>query len=434
MRIDAEAVTTITLSQATLALEALLETERETGERVTPVILGPPGQGKTAIVQQLVNKLNRQRTEKISTFLEEGKSLEEAEIMAGAEWALHSFRLAQSEPSDLKGCPVYVSIDGVEMSAFAAPQIFPIVDVPNSARGKNVVLFLDELPQAPPTLQNLGANIIDGVVGDAIIDKNRSFIVCAGNRRQDRSATYEIPLNVVTRLVHMEVRTTFNEWRDGWALSNNISPLILGYLSAHQVEFNEPPPENTHVYATPRSWHKLSCQVQTLGPKFFAEEGIGWFLAQGTVGIATATNFINFCRSMRDKYSVDDIFQGKPVPKPSTEERDVIFSIIFESVGRINSWLEEVVNNPVYPKDSSDSTKKIEVLIKLLGPEKITSIINIYQWLDDTRIDPAYQVLINKYQSPLTRDNLRIALLLAPEFAACAASYERIHKALLQRS
>lgn len=429
-KLNAEATTVIRLNQASKICRTLMNTEKKKGVRQTPLFLGPPGQGKTAIVEQLVVELNQEREENIKTLIENGVHLDDATKAVGPEWVCTSYRLAQCDPTDLKGVPVYTTVNGAEMCSFAPPAIFPMVGIPDSAGGKNVVIFLDEVPQANPTIQNLAANIIDGKVGDYTIDMSRTFIVCAGNRKQDHAATYDIPRNVGNRLIRFDVKTTFDEW-ETWAMNHKLNPLVIGYLKDKQQFFNEAPPEEGYVYGTPRSWHKVADQLDYMGETWFEEEGLGQYIAQGTVGIASATAFYQFAKSMREKFSVDDIMAGKAVKVPTSEQRDILFSLVLEATYRINSWVEEVVGDIRYSGiPTNQQNKRVDALISLLGDTKVKGITFMYKWLTHKDIDAAFQVLINKYQSTITKNNLRYAMLMHPAFKDAAEAYETISKAL----
>lgn len=429
MRKLSENVTPIRLSQAMEACRELMETERLTGVRNTPLLLGPPGQGKTSVVEQLVVVLNKERSDKIAKLMAEGKSISEAESIAGAEWDCISYRLAQCDPTDLKGVPIYQTVDGQEMCSFAPPQIFPMIGIPNSANGKNQIIFLDELPQANPTIQNLAANIIDGKVGDYTIDMSRSFIICAGNRKEDQAATYETPRNVGNRLIRFDIKTGFDEWQD-WAISNGVHPMVIGYLKDKQSFFNEPPPENSYVYGTPRSWHKVSCQMLQMTDRWFDDKSLALYMAQGTVGTAAAIAFYQFAKAAKNNYSVDDIMAGKAVKVPSDDQKDILFSLVLEGTYRINSWVAEAVTHHKF-KSAKQLQDRNEALVEALGPTKVKSIVNIYTWLSQKGIDPAFQVLINKYQSQDTKDALRMPLVTHPAFKDAAEPYEKINQVLL---
>lgn len=438
-KLSAERLTAISLTQAIEACRYHLAVEQEKGERSTPMFLGPPGQGKSAIVEQFTDSLNYERAARLEAAIKSGKTPEEAARIAGPEWVCISYRLGQCDPTDLKGVPVYINVGGAEMTSYAPPQIFPMVGIPESAGGKNVVMFLDELPQATQTMQNLAANIIDGKVGDYTIDMSRSFIVCAGNRKEDHAAAYDIPRNVGNRLTTYSVKTSFSEWQE-WAVSKKLNPMVIGFLKNHTVSFNEPPPEEGYVYGTPRAWHKIANQIDVMGEAWFSEGSIGLFMAQGTVGVAAATQFHQFAKATRSAYSVADIMLGKQVKIPELSQKDVLFSLAVEITYRINDLIEKVVSSSDYQSipasEVKNKAKKLTDLLKNMevGPSTnaVDAIRNSYTWFANENIDPAFQVLLNKYQTPLTRDNLRIAMLTCPEFKETAIAFEKISTVLMK--
>lgn len=304
--------------------------------------------------------------------------------------------------------------------------------IPSSAEGRNVVIFLDELPQATPSMQNLAANIIDGKVGDYTIDMNRSFIICAGNRKQDHAATYDIPRNVGNRLIRFDVRTSFAEWEE-WAVSQNLNPMVIGYLKDKQHFFNEPPPEDGYIYGTPRSWHKISCQMESMEDSWYNDDSLALFTAQGTVGVASAVAFFQFAKAANKNYSINAIFEGKNVKVPPEDQKDILFALVLEATYRINSWVEEALSDAEYQSIPVSKIKeRIDKFTSILAKEgRVDKINRVYTWIDQPGIDKSFSVLINKYQTEKTRQILRTAMMMHTSFQPSAQSFERITKSLI---
>ena len=77
-------------------------------------MLGKPGQGKTAAVDQVVNEYQQENPGKKVLY-----------------WSL---RLNQCDPTDIKGVPLYAKTpSGLDICKFAVPDMFPIQGVPDSA-------------------------------------------------------------------------------------------------------------------------------------------------------------------------------------------------------------------------------------------------------------------------------------------------------------
>lgn len=397
--------------------------KKEHGRKIrqVPALLGPPGQGKSSIVEQVVVEMN-----------------EIDKKNGGSGWNLISYRLGQCDPTDLKGVPVYGELfnpeTGVktEICKFAGPSLFPYLGQPGSADGKNVLIFLDELPQAVPTIQNLAANIIDGIVGDNIIDFDRSFTVVAGNRADDISAVFEIPRNVVNRVSMINVTTTVTEW-EPWAFASGVNPYVIGFVKANTHCFNEEVPTDATPYATPRSWDKVSAQMNSKGDAWFAKDGIiNRVLACATIGDAAGVKFYQFCLAAKNAWNLDDIMAGKNVAHPSAENKDALFSLVLEATYRINQWVKEAKDKMPALKDQKEYGDK---MVALLGKKKVDSINNIYHWLYDGSdvkkiVDPAWAVLINKYQSREVVESFRSVMLSHPDFKPANLAYMKIHAAM----
>lgn len=401
------------LVQAKDLIFEMLKTERKTGIRQTPILLGPPGNGKTSIVSQIVKDLDKEYTEK---------------GLPG--WDLVSMRLSQCDPTDLKGIPVYSKIDDHEVCAYAPPGNIPMVGMPHSAGGKNIILFLDELRQATPVIQNLAANIIDGVVGDCQIDLSRCFIVAASNRKEDKAAVFDVPRNVVSRLTFINVRVGVEEWKE-WAIKSGQNPLVVGYLSEHEEIFNQTPPDEPIPYATPRGWHKVGAYMDYKGKNFFeATSSLNYLI--GTVG-NVGHQFLEFARAAYQKYSVLDIIEGKKVDIPT--DKSILFSLVIQSCYKINNWLEGVASQlPPGSDKIKDLEQKGKLVVDALGDKNIEGINNIYKYFCVPEVDPAMKVVLQRYQNEICYSYLRDVMLTHPSFKQAAKSYEQIIKAMQQSS
>lgn len=423
-------IPSVSLSQAQELILTALRAEKfereKTKRKIRQVIalLGPPGQGKSSIVEQVVAQMD-----------------EEDRKAGGKGWNLVSYRLGQCDPTDLKGVPVYGELfnpetgDKTEICKFAGPSLFPYVGQPGSANGKNVLIFLDELPQAVPTIQNLAANIIDGVVGDNNIDFDRSFTVVAGNRADDISAVFEIPRNVVNRVSMINVTTSVTEW-ETWAFNSGVNPYVIGFVKANTHCFNEEVPTDATPYATPRSWDKVSAQMNSKGDAWFDKNGIiNRVLACATIGDAAGIKFYQFCLAAKNAWNLDDIMAGKKVEHPGPENKDALFSLVLEATYRINKWVKEVNAKMPLCKDTKEYG---EAFVRLLGKKQVESINNIYHWLYEgfevkKVVDPAWAVLINKYQSRDVVESFRSVILTHPDFKLANQSYMKIHAVMVKK-
>ncbi|HEY1013270.1 MAG TPA: AAA family ATPase [Herpetosiphonaceae bacterium] len=181
--------------------------------KLSTMIWGPPGIGKSSIVAQVAaaHKL---------------------------EWI--DLRLSQLAPTDLRGLPVPEG--GV--SRWLPPEFLP-----QAGAG---VLFLDELNMAPPTMQGMAQQLIlDRRVGSYEVPDGW-FIWAAGNRKEDRGSVFDMPAPLANRFVHLEVEPDFASFKD-YALAAAIDEQLMAFLSfrtglLHQIDTRQP------AWPSPRSW------------------------------------------------------------------------------------------------------------------------------------------------------------------------------------
>lgn len=212
---------TVTSTEARRALIRCFKRQR-------PVFLwGPPGIGKSELVAGIANDLG-------------GHMID--------------LRLAQMDPTDIRGIPFYNKDSGKMDWA-------PPIDLPDEEMASKypvIVLFMDEMNSAPPAVQAVAYQLVlNRRVGKYHLPDN-VVIVAAGNRESDKGVTYRMPSPLANRFVHLEMRVDFDSWQT-WAVNNRIHKDVVGYLSfAKQDLFDFDPRSATRSFATPRSWTFVS--------------------------------------------------------------------------------------------------------------------------------------------------------------------------------
>jgi hypothetical protein len=159
-------------------------------------------------------------------------------------------RLSQMDPTDLRGIPFFNKEKGKMDWA-------PPIDLPDEEMASQypiIVLFLDELNSAAPSVQAAAYQLIlNRRIGKYVLPKN-VVMVAAGNRESDKGVTFRMPSPLSNRFIHMELRVDFESWQT-WAVNNKIHKDVVGYLSfAKQDLFDFDPRSSTRSFATPRSW------------------------------------------------------------------------------------------------------------------------------------------------------------------------------------
>ncbi len=228
--------------------------------RKRPVFIwGPPGIGKSEIVDSI--------TQERSGYMID-------------------MRLALMEPTDLRGIPVPNMNTGLM-------EWLPPADLPTQELADQfecIVLFLDEMNQAPQSVQAAAYQLIlNRRLGNYRLPDN-VLIVAAGNRESDRGVAYRMPSPLANRFVHLEMTTDFEDWQT-WALQNNIDAEVVGYVTANKMDLmNFDPRTASRAFATPRSWTFVSQMLPMEGEQI--TDGRLHDLIAGTVGDGIATKFM----------------------------------------------------------------------------------------------------------------------------------------------
>jgi len=261
---------TITSVQARKAILKAFNVKR-------PVFLwGPPGIGKSDVVTEIAHE------------------------MGGA---IIDLRMAQMEPTDIRGIP-YFNKDNGKMD-WAPPVELP--DEEFASQYPIVVLFLDEMNSASPAVQAAGYQLIlNRRVGKYHLPDN-VVIVAAGNRDSDKGVTYRMPMPLANRFIHLEMKPDFASWQN-WAVDKKIHKDVVGYLSfAKQDLYDFDSKSSSRAFATPRSW----CFVSDLLVDDDMDTDTQFNLISGAIGEGLAVKFAAHRRLSGRMPQPSDILSGK---------------------------------------------------------------------------------------------------------------------------
>jgi MoxR-like ATPase len=257
-----------------------------------PVFLwGPPGIGKSEVVADLTAELG-------------GHMID--------------LRLGQMEPTDIRGIPFFNKNN--EKMDWAPP-----IDLPDAELASQypiVVLFLDEMNSAAPSVQAAGYQLIlNRRIGKYVLPDN-VVIVAAGNRESDKGVSYRMPSPLANRFVHLEVAKDFDSWFQ-WAVKHNIHQDVVGYISfAKQALFDFDPKSASRAFATPRSWTFVS---QFLEDEDASDAELTDLIA-GTVGEGTAISFMAHRKVAGQMPKPEEVLSGK-VKELKVKEISAMYSL-----------------------------------------------------------------------------------------------------------
>jgi hypothetical protein len=273
------------MTQTAEALAVLLVAD------VPAMLWGPPGIGKTDLVEQVARDQGR------SCITE---------------------TLATMEPVDLRGLPWRdAETDSV---AWSKPDFLVRLE----QAGPEPVLFVDEANANNAGLQVcLMQLVLNRRVGPHRLPEG-TRIVLAGNRVTDRAAAQRMPTALANRLSHLDVEPDVKSWL-GWAARVQLHPVVVAFISwrgqgtsnrpglLHQFDPAKP---DQRAFPSPRSWAQVAKLVD-------APDSCRAALIASQVGDGPAAELEGFIRLRRELPPLPSILAnptGAPVPsQPSLQ-------------------------------------------------------------------------------------------------------------------
>ena len=267
-----------------------------------------------------------------------GKSEVVADVTAELGGHMIDLRMAQMEPTDIRGIPFFNR--DINKMDWAAPVDLPDQDLADQY--PIVVLFLDEMNSASPAVQAAGYQLIlNRRVGKYKLPDN-VVIVAAGNRDSDKGVTYRMPMPLANRFLHLEMRPDFTSWQN-WAVNKGIHKDVVGYLSfAKQDLYDFDSKSSSRAFATPRSWCFVS---DLLDDEEDTDSDTLFNLVAGSVGEGLAVKFAAHRKVSGKMPEPSDILSGK-VTTLSVKEISAMYSLTVSLCYELKDALEvQKVNN-----------------------------------------------------------------------------------------
>lgn len=241
-------------------------------------IWGPPGVGKSDVVQQVANELNID---------------------------LNDIRLNLLDAVDLKGFPT--TNKAKTMMSWLPPDFLP-------TQGAGI-LFLDEMNSAAPSVQAAAYQLIlNRRIGDYFLPPDWA-IVAAGNREGDRSVVNRMPAALANRFVHIDFDVNIDDWSH-WALANGVHSDLLAFIRFRSDLLHKFDPQQK-AFPSPRSWMFVNELLHSP-----LETDVEFELFKGTVGEGAAAELTAFLGLIRKLPTIDQILvnpKDTPIPEaPAT--------------------------------------------------------------------------------------------------------------------
>jgi len=246
-------------------------------------IWGPPGIGKSAIVEEFALELGLPCVSLLGS---------------------------QLAPEDIVGVPQIVE----GRSRFCPPTMI--------AREEPYCLFLDELNACSHEVQKAFYSLIhERRIGEYVLPEG-SIVIGAGNRAQDGAIVKTMSSALINRMVHVHLKASHRDWLE-WARLNGIHHLVIQYIETRPDHLWTEPPKHEEPFSSPRAWHMLSDALHEFGETITnAQLEV---LAFGTLSPTHAGQFKAFVKQLKGKYRLSAIMNGDTPWPTKPEDRDLLY-------------------------------------------------------------------------------------------------------------
>lgn len=258
---------------------------------IPSMIWGPPGIGKSDIAYHFASSMNAK---------------------------LFELRANLFDPVDVRGgLKVVEQQDGTYRTRYGVPEDYPDTDYQGT-----VVLFIDELPNAPKATQNaLLQLLLNKRIGTYELPAN-TIIIAAGNRAQDRAAVHEMPTPVRNRFAHYTLEPTVDDWVK-WAMSHGVDDSITSFIRMRPSLLHSTDGSD-YAFPSPRTWTMLDRKLPHMSDDFYG--------CASMIGDGPAGEYLSYRAIYKDMPDIDQIIE-----KPSTSTVPTDTSVLFAVSGALAS-------------------------------------------------------------------------------------------------
>lgn len=292
-------------------------------ERQRPVfLLGAPGIGKTAIMEQIAQEL---------------------------EVGFVSYSMTHHTRQSALGLPFIAmkTYDGVEyqVSEYTMSEIIASVYEAMEATGRREgILFLDEINCVSETLTPAMLQFLQYKIFGRHAVPDGWIVVTAGNPPEYNRTAHDFDIATWDRLKRIEVEPDYDVWRE-FAVSAEVHPAVITYLDIERSHFYavEATPDGAS-FVTARGWDDLSAMI-----KLYEAQGltvdellVEQYVQNGEIAKRFAMYYDLFTK-YRSDYQIDRILDGSADRGLAERAASLLSDERYRSFERTISLLDEVL-------------------------------------------------------------------------------------------
>ncbi len=287
-------------------------------------LLGAPGIGKTAIMEQIAEELSI---------------------------GIVSYSMTHHTRQSALGLPriEHRTFDGFQFdtSEYTMSEIVSaIYDYMERTGLRSGILFLDEINCVSETLYPSMLQFLQFKTFGKFKVPDGWVVACAGNPPEYNRSVHEFDIVTLDRLREIDVEPDYAAWRT-YAVERGLHPAVTTFLEAKKDCFYrvESKPGGGKAFVTARGWEDLACVIalyEQLG-KPVDRDLIGQFIRDDDVADQFAVYYTLFAK-YRSDYQVDTILAGKPSEEIQArakaaefDERVALLGILLDGLAQVCS-------------------------------------------------------------------------------------------------
>lgn len=253
-----------------------------------------------------------------------------------------------SEPTDISGVPFEYKYKDVPVATEVLAPVWAYhasVDAPKEFQ-RPMVIFFDDIVTGHEQTQAACFKVFgEKRVGNMKL-RDDVYIIAAGNRVEDKSAAFEMPMALANRMKHYYAKCDVDAWVD-WAVEAGIHPLVTAFIRRQNQCLNTfeevlKISSAEKAFATPRTWEMLSKAMFRINPE--GEVNSEWLYkaAVGCVGSGIGMEFSTFANNTTCLIRPEDIIKNPATaPIPDKTKVDILYATITAleyHINKPNNW------------------------------------------------------------------------------------------------
>lgn len=321
-------------------------------------LLGEPGIGKTAVMEQIAQELGI---------------------------ALVSYSMTHHTRQSALGLPIIVHKQYEELecdvSEYTMSEIIAsIYDVMKESGVKEGILFLDEINCVSETLAPSMLQFLQYKVFGRHRIPDGWVVVTAGNPPEYNKSVREFDVVTLDRLKVLEVEADYEVWRK-YAINKGLHNAIITYLDIKKDDFYLV--ETTvkgKSYVTARGWEDLSETMQLCEEEgIVVEESVICQIIRNDKIAKEFASYYDLYNKYKEDYKVDEILEGKVTEDIKSRGRSAAFDEKLSLLGLLIDKLKSEIHDNVVKADYLKEVMKPLREIKDVCESNTTSLTDILE-------------------------------------------------------